>query len=79
MDRMQKLGILAGMFLCACAGVLIGQTATRFDRIYTENINAPHGFSEFNVFHDKETGQEIVCVTGGLDGSMSCYLSGRKW
>jgi hypothetical protein len=37
--------------------------------------------SVFTVFHDKTTGQEIVCIMSStsVSGSSSCYLTGRKW
>lgn len=32
------------------------------------------------VYHDKETGQEIVCFSGGGHQVIpSCWLTGRKW
>ncbi len=47
----------------------------RFDLIYHEgNTN------NFEVFHDKETGQEFICHYGGaVQTEPSCWLTGRKW
>lgn len=33
--------------------------------------------SIFKVYHDRETGQEVVCVT--VDRGGGCYLTGRNW
>jgi hypothetical protein len=45
----------------------------RFEKLYNEG--------KFNVWHDRETGQEIVCVEqyGSRDPSNSCWITGRKW
>lgn len=31
----------------------------------------------FKVYHDRETGQEIVCVS--VDRGGGCYTTGRNW
>lgn len=34
----------------------------------------------FTAYHDRETGQEIVCTTGHYgDNARSCWLTGRVW
>jgi hypothetical protein len=50
----------------------------RFEQIYTEN----HGevgtnLYEFEVWHDKETGQEFICARSLREES--CWLTGRSW
>lgn len=56
------------------AGVAVGQNTPRFEHIYTQWVDAGPWNTCFEVYHDTNTGQEIVCI-----GGKSCYLTGRKW
>lgn len=53
----------------------------RFEHIYTESGDAH--ILRWEVFHDRETGQEIVCAfpttTLGSAEKTSCWLTGRNW
>jgi hypothetical protein len=63
------------------AGIAIGQVSPRFEHVYTQTLELD-GFQStmFNVYHDKSSGQEIVCVLSGQTyASAQCYLTGRKW
>jgi hypothetical protein len=73
----------------------------RFQSIHAEILRddqkIPYGIADitecrirglkFNIIHDEETGQEIICISeassysnGGLAfAGPSCYLTGRKW
>jgi hypothetical protein len=62
----------------------------RFERIIDEHHDPNTNHAQiFEVWHDRASGQEFVCVeshdsngTGGLDGiayPISCFLTGRKW
>lgn len=53
----------------------------RFERLNYQTISIDE-YKNYNIlaFHDREAGQEIVCVS--LDSqhpSISCYPTGRKW
>ena len=51
----------------------------RFEFLLVEEGVPSNGWRmNFLVYHDRETGQEIVCSTGGL-AAMACYPTGRKW
>lgn len=66
-------------------GSVIAQNQPRFEHVYTspwiDYIIGGNIFRSkaFIVFHDRETGQEIVCVDGSAYAAESCYLTGRKW
>lgn len=55
----------------------------RFEKISAENLGPETGYwnfyAAFDVFHDKETGNEIVCVTKAGTGRFSCFETGRSW
>jgi hypothetical protein len=56
----------------------------RFERIYRQTLDSPtpnYGDTMiFDVLHDRETGQETVCIRRVWDNqSVSCYLTGRTW
>lgn len=64
------------------------QNKIRFQEIYDEskpnaqNDSSANDSLNFRVFHDNETGQEIVCAEGPINRWNrvdSCYLTGRKW
>lgn len=48
----------------------------RFEFLLWEDMKGMN--ASFQVYHDKETGQEIVCVMDKL-AAPSCYLTGRSW
>jgi hypothetical protein len=57
------------------------QNRSRFQLIDDEVGPEPKGWwtgLEFEVFHDTQTGQEVICIEGGY-AEGSCYLTGRKW
>lgn len=79
-----KMIILSALGLALVSGIAIGQHTPRFELIYDEEVTSNIGMgmpSVFTVFHDKTTGQEIVCIMAStsISGSSSCYLTGRKW
>ena len=52
----------------------------RFVPVMHQDSHYDDGFNNslnFEVIHDKETGQEIVCVFSG--GRSGCWLTGRTW
>lgn len=56
-------------------GVVVGQITPRFEFIYSQRLNSsPLYIYDIEVLHDKDTGQEVVCING-----KSCYPTGRKW
>ena len=57
----------------------------RFENIYNENHYGSFP-SAFYVWHDKESGQEVVCAAGIYSGGLlakqyhpSCWPTGRSW
>ncbi len=77
-----KIVILGAIGVALVAGIAICQHTNRFEVIYREDVPSTYGGpSGFTVFHDKTTGQEIVCIMAStsLSGSSSCYLTGRRW
>lgn len=77
-----KMIILSAIGLALVSGIAIGQHTPRFEAIYTQYLEDRYGYgyiSNFSVFHDKDTGQEIVCIERSTYDSNSCYLTGRKW
>jgi hypothetical protein len=76
--------LVAGLYTTAMVKVVNAEDQKRFEHVYTSQgidygINGFHRTKVFVVFHDKETGQEIVCVDSLEFGAESCYLTGRKW
>jgi hypothetical protein len=52
----------------------------RFEKVLDEKHDKDYWTTRFYVWHDRETGQEIVCVYNSYgDGVGGCYLTGRKW
>lgn len=55
----------------------------RFEEVVRETVYNPsdgHTSGEvIYVYHDKESGAEIVCVVGGAHYNMSCVTTGRNW
>jgi hypothetical protein len=50
----------------------------RFEAVYIEKHPEQGTYVDaIEVWHDKETGQEIVCIEGYRKAS--CYLTGRVW
>lgn len=72
---MKRLIILGAIGIALVAGIAIGQRTPRFELIYTESLED----IAFHVYHDKDTGQEIVCGRPYDSHTYSCYLTGRKW
>lgn len=74
---------LALIGLTLVSGVAIGQHQPRFEQVYNQAMknDSLMGYETiFTVFHDKDTGQEIVCIMrNSSTASNSCYLTGRKW
>jgi len=85
---MKKIAAVAILILI---GVLIGRAAEwrpkRFEEIYSQVMPPTQGDNNaasttFRVFHDTETGQEVVCLEGAVNRWNrvdSCYLTGRSW
>ena len=67
-----------------------GKASVRFERLLDEHHDPKtnHVFA-FEVWHDKESGQEFTCATsrdtndtGGIDGKaypLTCFPTGRNW
>lgn len=81
-----KLAVLAAFMMIATT--LGAGERIRFQEIYDEQKQAAPNDKDsgdelnFRVFHDVETGQEIVCAEGPINRWNrvdSCYLTGRKW
>jgi hypothetical protein len=57
----------------------------RFERVMFERMPMDSSNIElyFTVIHDRESGQEVVCVNvaeyGGNNRPVSCYPTGRSW
>jgi len=65
-------------------GMAIGESRPRFEQIYYEDhYKNPFGSTmvpqAFYVWHDKESGQEIVCAIGYSANPISCWPTGRNW
>lgn len=69
------------------SGVLLGHVlrtpvvhaggSDRFDKLYWQSDSMP---VEFQVFHDKGSGQEIVCTSSNTHyDSLRCWPTGRVW
>jgi hypothetical protein len=77
-----RILVIGAIGIALLAGIAIGQHTNRFEYIYREDVQGTYGGpSGFTVFHDKTTGQEIVCIMAStsITGTSSCYLTGRKW
>jgi hypothetical protein len=75
----KKFLLPAVIALVLCAGIVFGQARPRFEQTYEQEIGGPMGRT-FEVYHDKDTGQEIVCARVSYNSSgYSCFLSGRSW
>jgi len=83
------LTTLAGIMLMVVLGLAIrGVVAMvsenpprpRFEHVMYEYHPQNDGFiAAFQVWHDLETGQEVVCARGGGGISVSCWPTGRSW
>ena len=67
------LVVIVGICLIA-TGIAVGQHTPRFEHVITQTVDTPYATLYLNVLHDRDTGQEIVCVD-----HESCYLTGRRW
>lgn len=70
--------IAVAVLLVLTGYVLHAQTTPRFERLNSES----HGeYVRFSVWHDREAGEEFVCVHSGVDLglSVSCFPTGRNW
>jgi hypothetical protein len=82
--------LIVAFLLCAGIGMTQATHGLRFERILDEHHDAnTNHVAVFEVWHDKESGQEFTCAqsrdsnsTGGLDGRtypVSCFPTGRNW
>ena len=78
MKKMVYWIFIGAALLC---GMAIGQHRNRFEYVYDQAVPAGESLKDFRfiVFHDRDTGQEIVCTVAGGVGGPSCWPSGRKW
>ena len=84
-----KIGIGSIVFALVVASIMLfgapkikAQSKQRFEIVsYQDTVGIGNVAKEFEVWHDGETGQEIVCVAGpgGNSTPLSCYLTGRTW
>ena len=68
--------LLAALVGCDTRGAVVGAEnhPKRFQPLLVQDNE------RFEVWHDTETGQEIVCATGGgVQMNTSCWLTGRTW
>jgi hypothetical protein len=82
--------MLVGAFVWLLLGAFVwGKEQTiprpRFENIYNEDHSGQFP-AAFYVWHDKESGQEIVCTAGVYKGAIvseqyhpSCWPTGRNW
>ncbi len=73
-----KKKILLAVALILTGYVLHAEVQPRFEQLLSEN----HGdYAKIRVWHDRETGQEFICVYSGVDlgNSVSCFATGRSW
>ena len=84
--KLQHILVILLVLMCVVCGVLMARGNSRdstpprprFETVYIEKHPEQGTFvDQVEVWHDKETGQEIVCVEGYRRGS--CYLTGRVW
>lgn len=75
---MKKFLLFPLFLLVLGVGVFVGQNRPRFEHVYTQFMDETNAY--FEVYHDLDTGGEIVCVgpTRNIAGQ-SCFLSGRNW
>jgi hypothetical protein len=64
-------------------GIAVSENSPRFKHIktytWTYSTGTSAGYDKiFTVFHDEESGNEIICVDEP-HGGPSCFLSGRNW
>jgi hypothetical protein len=73
--------ILSGIVVISDAKSTVHADVTpRFEHIYEEYLDHGIDSADFEVYHDKVTGQELVCVEAhSRYDANSCYLTGRKW
>lgn len=90
---MRKLAIILLLILIAAAAVIdfIGFVAvvradgpTRFEQLLWERTHdEADAVRGFEVWHDKQSGQEFICVvassTYASRDKVSCFPSGRSW
>jgi hypothetical protein len=80
--------LLAGYAAFMCASIPASSVTPprpRFEFVYDE-VKDDNSFG-FVVYHDRETGQEIVCLKDVLDNnfgrriavSRTCWTTGRTW
>lgn len=56
----------------------------RFERLSDEHFDIKYNHAEeFEVWHDKVSGKEVMCVFGHAgaygESPLSCLLTGREW
>lgn len=72
----KKIGIAIALIL---AGYMLhAQTTPRFERLLQEKHDR---YVIFEVYHDRESGQEFTCEFSGVDMgyAVSCFPTGRNW
>lgn len=74
---------LIGLALLGIEFKVLAAENQRFEHIYSSewiHVSGLNGNGDklFSVFHDHETGNEIICVDDNRGGP-SCFLSGRSW
>lgn len=83
------IGVVAGVILGMVvmwwlSGSVRASENSRFEHIYTSPWVFASGTTagydkRFVVYHDKDSGNEIICADEDARGSLSCFLSGRNW
>jgi hypothetical protein len=64
---------------------LVTPPRPRFEAIYWEGAQNKNMIAAFEVWHDKESGQEFICARSYYNGlgtaqvPISCWPTGRTW
>ena len=73
-----KKKIIAAAIVILVGCTIYAQTQPRFERLLKERHDEYH---DFQVWHDRESGVEFICVYSGVNmgNSVSCFPTGRNW
>lgn len=73
-----KRKIIVGFILVLAGYTIHAQSRPRFEKILSERTS---DIPNFQVWHDRESGQEFTCVYSGvyLGYDVSCFPTGRNW